>query len=42
MNNYSNTNYIGILYKMNVLLFPGQGSQKVVGMGEEFYKNFEK
>ena len=25
---------------MNSLLFPGQGSQ-VVGMGSEFYNNFE-
>ena len=25
---------------MNSLLFPGQGSQ-VVGMGVEFYKNYE-
>ena len=25
---------------MNSLLFPGQGSQ-IVGMGHEFYKNFD-
>ena len=26
---------------MSALIFPGQGSQ-VVGMGSEFYKNFER
>ena len=29
------------LRKMGALLFPGQGSQ-IVGMGSEFFNNFEK
>ena len=38
---YSNTNnYLKKLKNMNSILFPGQGSQ-VVGMGKEFYNNFE-
>mgnify|MGYP001288922266 FL=1 len=42
MNNYSNTNYyiLNHIIVMNALLFPGQGSQ-VIGMGYEFFKNFD-
>ena len=40
MNNYSNTNYNKYQYKMNALLFPGQGSQ-AIGMCLEFYNNFD-
>ena len=42
MNNYSNTNFyiLNHIIVMNALLFPGQGSQ-VIGMGYEFFKNFD-
>ena len=41
MKNYSNTNNYSLnLYKMSALIFPGQGSQ-LVGMGSEFYNNFD-
>ena len=42
MDNYSNTNYyiLNHIIVMNALLFPGQGSQ-VIGMGYEFFKNFD-